>query len=129
MNHVARPLTRRNKKAIVALCVLSAIWIAFVAVKFAASNLHASERAHPTQAFKDTFTIQAETISIRVNGDRALFEKHAGQILTRIDSIDPALIRPGVRIWAESEQGAIWPPENEGLVLIGHVAEVTPRSP
>lgn len=66
----------------------------------------------------DPFTIETDRLTIRVEGDPSAYERHAAQILTRIDTVDPALIRPGIGVWAEGDRE---------LVLIGRVVAVEPR--
>lgn len=76
----------------------------------------------------DQFVIEAAGMSIRVKGDPEAFERHAGQILTRIETIDPSLIRPGIGLWAEPEDTKPYLPGKPQLVLVGRVVAVE-RSP
>ncbi len=75
----------------------------------------------------DTFVIETDRIAIRVAGDPEAFEQHAGQILTRIETVDPALIRPGIGVWAEPQDDRPWLPGTPKLVRIGTVVAVEPR--
>ncbi len=86
-----------------------------------------SPPAAPERA--EAFTIETPALTIRVKGDPRAYELHAGQILTRIDTVDPALIRPGIGIWAVEglEEDGI-PPESSHLVRIGTVVAVEPRA-
>lgn len=79
-------------------------------------------------ASAEPFIIETEQLRIRVEGDRAAFERSAGQILTRIDTVDPALIRPGIGLWAEPEDTAPHLPGRPKLVLVGRVVAVEPRA-
>lgn len=82
----------------------------------------------PTPARADAFTIETERLTIRVDGDPQAFELHAGQILTRIDTVDPQLIRPGIGIWAvEGIDEGLTPVNDSHLVRIGTVVAVEPR--
>lgn len=76
----------------------------------------------------DAFTIETERLTIRVEGDPQAFEHHAGQILTRIDTVDPALIRPGIGLWAEPDDDKPWLPGTPKLVRVGTVIAVEPRA-
>lgn len=76
----------------------------------------------------EAFTIETGQLAIRVEGDPAAFEQHAAQILTRIDTVDPALIRPGIGVWAEPADDKPWLPGTPKLVRIGTVIAVEPRT-
>lgn len=77
----------------------------------------------------DAFTIETDRLTIRVEGDPQAFELHAGQILTRIDTVDPQLIRPGIGIWAvEGIDEGLTPVGDSHLVRIGTVIAVEPRA-
>lgn len=76
----------------------------------------------------EAFTIETDRLTIRVEGDHQAFEHHAGQILTRIDTVDPALIRPGIGLWAEPDDDKPWLPGTPKLVRVGTVISVEPRA-
>lgn len=99
-----------------------------VSIAITLAQLLAACSPHPEPARAETFTIETDRLAIRVEGDPAAFEQHAPQILTRIDAVDPALIRPGIGIWADPEKsGEEWEPDRPVLVLIGRVVAVEPR--
>lgn len=75
----------------------------------------------PAEVATDKFTIETGRVMLTVKGDPKLFERHGGQILDRIDSVDPALIKPGIGLWVEQEPvDGLRPP----LLLIGRVVAV-----
>lgn len=75
----------------------------------------------------DAFTIETDRLTIRVEGDPSAFEHHAAQILMRIDTVEPSLIKPGIGLWAEPEDTAPHLPGRPKLVLVGRVVAVEPR--
>lgn len=77
----------------------------------------------PTAAPGQKFTIETGEILITVKGDPALFEKHGGELLERITSVDPKLIKPGVGLWVEPEGAG---EERPPLLLVGRVVAVEP---
>ena len=67
----------------------------------------------------DRFAIETPELRIEVEGSRAAMDEHSPEILGRIESVDPDLIRPGIALWAS--------PRGDDPVLIGHVVSVEPR--
>lgn len=67
----------------------------------------------------DRFTIDTPALHISVEGSRAAMDANAPEIITRLESVDPALIRPGIGLWAA--------PRGDDPVLIGHVVSVEPQ--
>lgn len=98
--------------------------IAIIAIALALSACSPPEE--PARA--DSFTIETDRLTIRVAGDQAEFERHGAQILTRIDTVDPALIKPGIGLWAEPDDDKPYLPGAPKLVLVGRVVAVEPRS-
>lgn len=98
--------------------------IAIIAIALALSACSPAEE--PARA--DSFTIETDRMTIRVTGDQAEFERHGAQILTRIDTVDPALIKPGIGLWAEPDDDKPYLPGTPKLVLVGRVVAVEPRS-
>lgn len=90
----------------------------------ACSATHAPEPAQTAEAFQ----IETETLLIQVQGDPRAFERYAAQVLTRIDTVDPALIRPGIGLWAAPDDEQPWLPGSQKLVLVGRVVAVEPRA-
>jgi len=76
----------------------------------------------------DAFVIETDQLRISVAGDPAEFEQHAGQILMRIESVDPALIKPGIGLWAEPDDDTPWLPGTPKLKRIGTVVAVEARA-
>lgn len=64
---------------------------------------------------KDSFVIETDALRIHVVGDLEAFEANSGQILTRIETVDPEAIKPGVGLWAE---------DSGELELIGRITSV-----
>ena len=67
----------------------------------------------------DLFAIETPTQRIEVEGSQAAMDEHSPEILGRIESVDPSMIRPGIALWAA--------PRGDDPVLIGHVVSVEPR--
>ncbi len=82
----------------------------------------------PADPGHDRFTIETAHQQIRVEGSESAFQQHGAQILARIDAVDPALIRPGIGLWAEPEDTAPHLPGRPKLVLVGRVVAVEPRA-
>ena len=67
----------------------------------------------------DRFAIDTPALHIEVKGNRAAMDANAPEILMRLESVDPDLIRPGIGLWAA--------PRGDDPVLIGHVVSVEPQ--
>lgn len=96
-----------------------------IALTLAACSAPPPQEPAPSAA---AFLIETEALLIRVEGDPRTFEQHADQVLTRIDAIDPALIRPGIGLWAQPDDEQPWLPGTPKLVRVGHVVAVEPRA-
>lgn len=82
----------------------------------------------PPEAGRDRFNIETAALTIHVEGDEDAMQAHAGQLLARIDAVDPALIKPGIGLWVEPEDAMPYLPGRPKLVLVGRVVAVEPRS-
>lgn len=71
------------------------------------------------RAGTDRFKIETLDLAIEVEGSAKAMDENAPEILFRLESVDPALIRPGIGLWAA--------PRGDDPVLIGHVVSVKPR--
>lgn len=72
----------------------------------------------------DRFTIETDKLRIHVEGSIPAMERNAGQIMTRLDLIDPALIRPGVGLWVDDSPSTPEPPGEPSYELVGRVVSV-----
>lgn len=98
-----------------------------IAIAIATLAALAACQPSPSSARHEPFTITTDRMTISAEGDPQAFRRHSAQILMRIDSVDPALIRPGIGLWAEAGDGEAHEPGQPGLVLIGRVVAVSPR--
>ena len=72
----------------------------------------------------DRFTIESRTLRIHVEGNEAAMERNAAQIMSRIDLIDPDLIRPGIGLWVDDNGSAPEPFGEPHYELVGRVVSV-----
>lgn len=78
-------------------------------------------------ASTSSYKIETDELTISVAGDPAEFERHAPEIMLRIETVDPRVIRPGIGLWATPEDTAPHLPGTPKLVLVGRVVAVEPR--
>lgn len=86
---------------------------------------------NPPEAEPETaherFTLETTTLIIQVEGDKAAIDQHGPQLLTRIEAVDPLLIRPGIGLWVEPEDTAPHLPGTPKLQRVGTVLAVERR--
>lgn len=102
-----------------------AITIALV-LGLAACNPPEQPAPEPQPAH-DRFVIETTTLIIQVEGDQAAIDQHGPQLLTRIEAVDPLLIRPGIGLWIEPEDEAPHLPGSPKLKRVGTVLAVERR--
>lgn len=75
----------------------------------------------------DRFVIETTTLIIQVEGDQAAIDQHGPRLLTRIEAVDPLLIRPGIGLWIEPEDETPHLPGTPKLKRVGTVIAVERR--
>lgn len=98
---------------------IGAALLAFTALLALTGCLRPGAYEETKPAGTDRFTIQTPSQTIQVEGSLEAMEGNAAEIIMRLESVDPAMIRPGIALWAA--------PRGGDPVLIGRVVDVQTR--